>query len=182
LDCHENQNTGTKCVQAFPGSWFRLWCGKRNRLRNASPEFPAESSTRELGPEYVLTVMSFATTLVQIHSASWMPKGRPGRSSSRTQQSTAFLQTWITSMLNNETIMRCRVCGLVQSEPPWGDDGHCPTFDFCPCCGVEFGYGDASPTGVHRWRQKWLASGAKWAEPEEMPTNWSLEEQLRTVS
>jgi hypothetical protein len=81
----------------------------------------------------------------------------------------------------NEAIMRCRVCGLLQGEPPWGDDGASPTFDFCPCCGVEFGYGDASPVGIQRWRQNWIANGAKWDKPEEKPANWNMQEQLRKV-
>jgi hypothetical protein len=78
--------------------------------------------------------------------------------------------------------MRCRVCGLLQSEPPWGCDGTSPTYDYCPCCGVEFGYGDASPAAVQRWRENWIAKGAKWAEPEEKPANWNMQEQLIPVT
>jgi hypothetical protein len=85
-------------------------------------------------------------------------------------------------MPNNDIDLRCRVCGLIQSEPPWGIDGKSPTYDFCACCGVEFGYGDASAAGVQRWRAKWLASGAKWVEPEKAPRNWNAEEQLRLVA
>ena len=70
-------------------------------------------------------------------------------------------------MHNDDTIMRCRVCGLLQSDPPWGYDGVSPTFDFCPCCGVEFGYEDALPLGAQRWREKWIANGAEWMNPEE---------------
>jgi hypothetical protein len=84
-------------------------------------------------------------------------------------------------MHNNENIMRCRVCGLLQSEPPWGHDGASPTYDFCACCGVEFGYGDASAVGIQRWRDKWIANGAAWAEPSERPTTWNMQEQLRHV-
>ena len=36
----------------------------------------------------------------------------------------------------------CRVCGLDQGEPIWGEDGRTPTYGICSCCGVEFGYGD----------------------------------------
>jgi hypothetical protein len=85
-------------------------------------------------------------------------------------------------MHNNDTIMRCRVCGLLQNQPPWGADGNCPTYEYCPCCGVEFGYGDASPVAIQRWREKWLAMGAAWAEPEEKPANWDLQEQLNHVA
>ena len=85
-------------------------------------------------------------------------------------------------MHNNDTIMRCRVCGLLQSEPPWGSDGKCPTYAYCSCCGVEFGYGDASPEGIRRWRENWLASGANWNDPKEKPANWDLQEQLSHVA
>jgi hypothetical protein len=85
-------------------------------------------------------------------------------------------------MRNNDLLMRCRVCGLIQSEPPWGMDGKSPTFDFCPCCGVEFGYGDASPEAIRRWRQKWIAEGKKWDSPDKKPANWDWQEQLSHAS
>ena len=32
----------------------------------------------------------------------------------------------------------CPVCGYPLSDyNPWGDDGKTPTYDICPCCGVE---------------------------------------------
>jgi hypothetical protein len=85
-------------------------------------------------------------------------------------------------MHNNDTKMRCRVCGLLQSEPPWGCDGKSPTYDFCPCCGVEFGYGDASPVGIQRWRKNWIEKGAKWDVPENTPAKWDWREQLSHVA
>jgi hypothetical protein len=81
-------------------------------------------------------------------------------------------------MHNNNVMMRCRVCGLLQADPPWGMDGKCPTYDFCACCGVEFGYGDASPAAILNWRNQWLAQGARWDEPEKKPADWDLQEQL----
>jgi len=50
----------------------------------------------------------------------------------------------------------CRVCGYNNLEPPWGDDGKSPTYDYCPCCGVEFGYQDACIEGIKSYRKKWL--------------------------
>jgi hypothetical protein len=85
-------------------------------------------------------------------------------------------------MLSDDTMLRCKVCGALQSEPPWGGDGKSPTYDYCPCCGVEFGYGDASPVAVQRWCEKWLANGAKWTEPQKMPENWNVQDQLNYVS
>lgn len=83
-------------------------------------------------------------------------------------------------MLNKE-IYGCRVCGLSLVDPPWGFDGQTPLYEHCPCCGVEFGYQDATVAGVRRFREEWLASGAPWDEPEEMPTNWDLARQLECV-
>jgi len=85
-------------------------------------------------------------------------------------------------MHNNDYIMRCKVCGLLQSEPPWGSDGKCPTYAFCSCCGVEFGYGDASPLAILQWRQNWLATGAKWDDPDKKPVNWEWREQLSHIA
>lgn len=76
---------------------------------------------------------------------------------------------------------RCRVCGLQMPQPPWGIDGRSPTFEHCPCCGVEFGYADATPVAARRYREAWLEEGARWSEPEEAPCCWALDEQLAAV-
>jgi hypothetical protein len=80
-----------------------------------------------------------------------------------------------------DPLWHCRVCGLLWPAPPWGEDGKSPMWDFCPCCGVETGYGDSSLTGARRWREKWLAAGAEWEFPKEKPPDWDLEEQLQYV-
>jgi hypothetical protein len=85
-------------------------------------------------------------------------------------------------MHNDIEIMRCRVCGLLQTEPPWGADGESPTFDFCACCGVEFGYGDATAVAVRKWRERWIADGMAWDAPDKKPTNWDWREQLSHAS
>jgi hypothetical protein len=38
-----------------------------------------------------------------------------------------------------------------------------PTFWFCSCCGVEFGYQDATPAGARRFRSERLQRGATWS-------------------
>jgi hypothetical protein len=81
----------------------------------------------------------------------------------------------------NQPQMNCRVCGLRLDEPPWGTDAKTPLFDFCPCCGVEFGYGDATVLGARRWREKWVHSGATWSEPGQRPETWVLDDQLRQI-
>jgi len=78
----------------------------------------------------------------------------------------------------NDDLSRCRVCGLELDEPPWGLDGKTPLFEHCSCCGVEFGYQDATPAGARKFREAWVASGAVWDEPARKPAVWSVEVQL----
>lgn len=75
----------------------------------------------------------------------------------------------------------CRICGLYTEIPPWGDDAKCPTFEYCPCCNVEFGNQDYNLTSVKNYREKWLNDGGKWFVAKEKPENWNLEEQLKGI-
>lgn len=77
----------------------------------------------------------------------------------------------------NESTKFCRVCGLEQPYPQYGEDGCSPTFEICECCGVEFGYEDTTAVGVKRFRHAWELNGRKWFEPDKMPENWSWEKQ-----
>jgi hypothetical protein len=72
----------------------------------------------------------------------------------------------------------CRVCGLLQENPPWGWDGNTPTFEICDCCGTEFGYEDATLVGVAQKRETWLTDPGTWHRPAAKPTAWDPEEQL----
>jgi hypothetical protein len=83
--------------------------------------------------------------------------------------------------VSDETLSRCRVCGYRNPDPPWGEDGVCPTSTYCPCCGVEFGYQDSSPQSARWFRDHWLAGGALWAAPGFRPVGWDLHGQLRHV-
>jgi hypothetical protein len=76
---------------------------------------------------------------------------------------------------------RCRVCGYGASEPPWGADGTSPTFEYCPCCGVEHGYQDTIPAGARLHRRRWIAAGGAWDDPGERPAGWILEDQLTFI-
>lgn len=76
----------------------------------------------------------------------------------------------------------CRICGLFQEEQPWGKDGESPTYNICPCCGVEFGNEDYTIKSVHEYRKLWLEKGAVWFSIKEKPINWLLEEQLKDIS
>jgi hypothetical protein len=84
-------------------------------------------------------------------------------------------------MLSNKELHICRICGLEQPFFPWGEDGQTPTYDICSCCGVEFGYEDATLVAVRNYRKEWIEKGAKWLKPKEMPESWSLEEQLKNI-
>jgi len=43
----------------------------------------------------------------------------------------------------NGTHFPCPICGFPDlDEPPYDSDGENPSFDICPCCGIEFGYED----------------------------------------
>ena len=75
----------------------------------------------------------------------------------------------------------CKVCGLFQEEPPWGDDGNSPSFEICDCCGVEFGYEDSTTESIKRFRENWIASGVNWFNSKEKPDQWSLGEQLKNA-
>ena len=76
----------------------------------------------------------------------------------------------------------CPVCGYpLGNYNPWGDDGKTPTFDICPCCGVEWGNEDYTTESRTEYRNKWLADGAKWFEPQKKPVNWNLEKQLKDI-
>lgn len=77
--------------------------------------------------------------------------------------------------------LACRVCGKMQDDPPWGEDGKTPAFEICGCCGVDFGYQDCTPEYVKKFRKEWLKKGGKWASPDEKPANWSLEEQMKNI-
>ena len=75
----------------------------------------------------------------------------------------------------------CRICGLYIEDVPWGKDGNCPTYDFCPCCGVEFGHEDYTNESIKRYREKWIGEGANWVNPKEKPDGWDKEEQFKNI-
>jgi hypothetical protein len=82
----------------------------------------------------------------------------------------------------SEKINNCRVCGLEQGFAPWGPDGISgPTYEYCPCCGVEFGYGDETLESFRVFRTYWVNNQKKWYKNSKMPINWDWEEQMRHI-
>ena len=83
-------------------------------------------------------------------------------------------------MTNNELFI-CRVCGLTQTDMPWGESGEDPSHDICDCCGTEFGYEDSSIDTIKKNREMWLKSGARWWNSKVLPNDWILDEQLENI-
>jgi len=75
----------------------------------------------------------------------------------------------------------CRVCGLIQDEEPWGENGDNPNFAICACCGAEFGYEDCTKESVKAHRKRWLEAGANWWALKEEPKDWDIEKQLQNI-
>lgn len=80
-----------------------------------------------------------------------------------------------------DELMVCRVCGLRHDTPPWGYDGHSPSFEICPCCGTEFGYDDTTRAGVLRRRAIWRETDFKWTEPAFCPSGWDKAAQMEQI-
>lgn len=83
--------------------------------------------------------------------------------------------------MRNSDKLACRVCGLIQPEPPWGWDGRSPKFNICNCCGAEFGYEDATVKAAKGHRQRWLDRGKVWFDPKQKPENWDFDEQFKNI-
>ena len=75
----------------------------------------------------------------------------------------------------------CRICGLYIEELPWGEDGLSPTYEICPCCGVEFGNEDYTVESAKRYRIEWINKGLNWFDPSEKPKYWNEKEQLNDI-
>lgn len=75
----------------------------------------------------------------------------------------------------------CRICGLYSEDKPWGEDGHCPTYDICPCCGCEFGYEDCTFESAINYRKQWIENGVKWFDLKYKPEDWDLEKQMQNI-
>ena len=83
-------------------------------------------------------------------------------------------------MLNKFTT--CRICGHKYDDfYPWGKDGKTASFEICDCCGVTFGYEDATKKAAIEFRKIWIDNGAKWHNCSVQPKGWSFEKSLREV-
>ena len=80
-----------------------------------------------------------------------------------------------------DNYQNCRVCGYHNADYPWGEDGKSPTYQICPCCGVEFGVDDITPENIQKFRNDWQKSNYKWFDKQMKPSDWSLEKQMRDI-
>ena len=76
----------------------------------------------------------------------------------------------------------CPICGYDKlEEPPFDETGE-PSFEICPCCGIEFGFDlENAHISEQEYRQNWLNGGSNWFIPEEKPDNWDLQDQLKKI-
>ena len=84
------------------------------------------------------------------------------------------------SMARSQEEFTCPVCGYAHlHRPAWNES---PSFEICPCCGVQFGYDDSMiPHAV--LRQFWLSRGASWCSNfTKPPVDWSPFTQLQAAA
>ena len=82
---------------------------------------------------------------------------------------------------HDPAIHNCRVCGLKQKDPPWGESGFEPTYDICPCCSTEFGLDDRTSAQRFEVRGHWIKSGYPWFHPEQKPPDWDPDAQMAQI-
>jgi hypothetical protein len=73
----------------------------------------------------------------------------------------------------------CRICGYSNKDYPWGEDGKSPSYQICPCCGVQFGINDITPEDMQRYFKEWEKNDLRWNNPKEKPVKWVIDEQIK---
>ena len=81
-------------------------------------------------------------------------------------------------MPQNEYV--CRVCGYINYEITL-EEGIYPTYNICPCCGVEFGYEDSDLSSIRKYRESWIASGCNWFLDTGTKKERNFSEQLKNI-
>jgi hypothetical protein len=78
-------------------------------------------------------------------------------------------------------VHECRVCGCYSVDFPWGEDGKSPTFQLCPCCGVQFGKEDCSLESIKKYRGEWISKGGEWFVKNEKTEGWDMVAQMKNI-
>ena len=75
----------------------------------------------------------------------------------------------------------CPVCGFPElGGPPYDSFGY-PTYEICPCCGVEFGNDDWEKT-TSELRDEWVQGGFVWfSQHTTPPPAWGPLKQLKAA-
>jgi len=69
----------------------------------------------------------------------------------------------------------CPVCGYGLTKPA-------ADFTICPCCGIEFGYGDAGKS-YQELRDEWVEYGTHWSSKVvTQPADWDPWKQLKSAA
>ncbi|MEW9702988.1 hypothetical protein [Paenibacillus sp. SI8] len=77
----------------------------------------------------------------------------------------------------------CTLCGYSNLKfAPWTQKGLSPSYEICPCCGVEFGVDDINKAAYEIYKKEWFESGNKWFMESKKPNNWNLQDQLKKIS
>jgi len=90
----------------------------------------------------------------------------------------------------------CPVCGYPNLfRQPWNEHLRNPSFEICPCCGIQFGDQDYplgttdikerfdAVQGFHnRWRDQWISNGMLFKHIAERPEGWNPIKQLQSIS
>ena len=76
----------------------------------------------------------------------------------------------------------CPVCGFPELEEP-AYKGKSGSFEFCQCCGFQFGKTDHDEHISHEeWRAMWIKKGMKWFSSGYVPPeNWNPRQQLLNI-
>lgn len=75
----------------------------------------------------------------------------------------------------------CMVCGFPGlNEPPYSLETDEGSFEYCQCCGFQFGFHDGVEDISHEdWRNKWIERGMNWSNDKQpSPLGWSPKNQI----
>ncbi|MDP9904612.1 rubredoxin [Arthrobacter bambusae] len=82
----------------------------------------------------------------------------------------------------------CPVCGYPDLDEPPYLENEIPSYNICPCCGVEFGFADGGRQGealqywILKTRNTWIRQGMCWrSSSESPPANWDPSSQLENL-
>jgi hypothetical protein len=89
---------------------------------------------------------------------------------------------WIRLLARMTSCLACGYGGL--DGPLW--DGPSASDEICPCCGLHYGYddasagrGDATSEFYVGWRARWILDGKPWfSSSRKPPAGWSADKQL----